>query len=189
LQKKIKGTGLGLPLSRSLAQLIGGNIQLESVLGQGSVFILTIPAAIGANNEESSGASTDDTSLKRVLVIDDDETFRYVIRQIIANDPRYEVIEASDGGDGLRLVREELPDVIVLDLQMPNIDGFTVLQMLANDELGPTIPVIVATSLAVDAELQARLPAGTRLISKSMISRTTMSQILHDATADARGAP
>ena len=62
-----------------------------------------------------------------MLIIDDDETFRYVLKQIIRNEPRYEVMEASDGGEGLRQARGENPDVIVLDLQMPNIDGFTVL--------------------------------------------------------------
>jgi signal transduction histidine kinase/CheY-like chemotaxis protein len=180
LQKKVKGTGLGLPLSRSLAELIGGKIDVESVVGQGSVFTLRIPVQFG----EVAAATDAGPGLvrKQVLIIDDDETFRYVMKQIIRNEPRYEVSEASDGGDGLRLARERPPDVIVLDLQMPHVDGFTVLQELNADRRTSIIPVIVSTSQAVDAELKARLPVGTRVISKNLISRENVSLFLRDAT-------
>jgi CheY-like chemotaxis protein len=181
LQQKAKGTGLGLPLSRSLAELIGGGIQVESAPGQGSVFTLTVPTIFG--DEAADSATATQLSCKRVLVIDDDETFRYVLKQIIQNEPRYEVLEATDGGDGLRLARSEHPDVIVLDLQMPNVDGFTVLQELNADKRTSIIPLIVSTSLAVNAELKARLPVGTRVISKNLISRENVSLFLRDATA------
>jgi CheY-like chemotaxis protein len=177
LQKKVKGTGLGLPLSRSLAELIGGAIRLESIPGQGSVFTLVIPSKLGG----AVVAPTDELPRKRVLVIDDDDTFRYILKQIIANEPRYDVFEASNGGEGLRRARDEKPDVIVLDLQMPNVDGFTVLQELGADHRTSVIPVIVSTSLAVNAELKARLPVGTRLISKNLISRENVSLFLRDA--------
>jgi signal transduction histidine kinase len=180
LQKKTKGTGLGLPLSRSLAELIGGFVKVESVLGQGSVFTLTIPAVFG--DPVASEEAVAEPLHKRVLIIDDDDTFRYVMRQIIRNEPRYEVIEAREGGDGLRQAREAHPDVIVLDLQMPNVDGFTVLQELNADRRTSIIPVIVSTSLAVNAELKARLPVGTRVISKNLISRENVSLFLRDAT-------
>jgi signal transduction histidine kinase len=184
LQKKVKGTGLGLPLSRSLAELIGGTIRVESVLGQGSVFTLIIPATLTG---KAVVFVPDESARKRVLVIDDDDTFRYIIKQIIMNEPRYEVLEASNGGDGLRRARDEQPDVIVLDLQMPNIDGFTVLQELSADQRTSVIPVIVSTSLSVNAELKARLPVGTRLISKNLISRENVSLFLRDALS-AQGA-
>jgi CheY-like chemotaxis protein len=181
LQRKSRGSGLGLPLSRALAELIGGRLSVESVLGQGSVFTLTIPSTIGdatAVTDSSRAAER-----KRVLIIDDDETFRYVMKQIIKNEPRYEVIEAQDGSEGLRCARDQHPDVIVLDLQMPNIDGFTVLQELSAGKETSIIPVIVSTSLAVNAELKARLPTGTRLISKNLISRESVALFLHEATA------
>ena len=181
LQKNVKGTGLGLPLSRSLAQLIGGAIAVESVLGQGSVFTLTIPAIFG--DPADAGVAAANSTRKRVLIIDDDETFRYVMKQIIRNEPRYEIFEASDGSEGLQQARNSQPDVIVLDLQMPNVDGFTVLQELNADRRTSVIPVIVSTSLAVDAELKARLPVGTRVISKNLISRENVSLFLRDATS------
>ena len=180
LHRTVKGTGLGLPLSRSLAELIGGTITVESVPGQGSVFTLSIPVSVG---DAIAAASVVPDEQKRVLIIDDDETFRYVMKQIIRNEPRYEVLEAVDGSDGLRQARDSSPDVIVLDLQMPNVDGFTVLQELNADKRTSVIPIIVSTSLAVDAELRARLPVGTRVISKNLISRENVSLFLRDATS------
>lgn len=184
LQKRVKGTGLGLPLSRSLAELLGGELTVESVLGQGSIFTLSIPPERGDPSRAQRAA---EGGRKRVLLIDDDETFRYVMRQIISTESRYEYIEAVDGDVGLKAAREQKPDVIILDLQMPTVDGFTVLHELNADSRTSVTPVIVSTSLNVNAELKARLPAGTRVISKNTISRENVSLFLRDATTV--GAP
>jgi CheY-like chemotaxis protein len=89
----------------------------------------------------------------------------------------------------LQQARNSQPDVIVLDLQMPNVDGFTVLQELSADKRTSIIPLIVSTSLAVDAELKAKLPAGTRVISKNLISRENVSLFLRDVTNIPSGLP
>lgn len=184
LQRRVKGTGLGLPLSRSLARLLGGDLTVASSSGQGSVFSLNIPAYLGSPDREILSAPGHGS--KSVLLIDDDETFRYVMRQIVGNESRYEFIEADGGEEGLRLAREKQPDVIILDLQMPAVDGFTVLQQLAGDERTSIIPVVVSTSMTVDDVLRSRLPEHVRLISKNSISRESVSSFLRDAV---QGAP
>jgi signal transduction histidine kinase len=182
LQKHVKGTGLGLPLSRSLAELLGGELTVESVSGQGSVFTLSIPLE---HADASRVLHSIDNGRKRVLLIDDDETFRYVMRQIISTESGYEFIEANDGDVGLKAAREQNPDVIIIDLQMPTMDGFTVLQELNADSRTSVTPVIVSTSMNVNAELKARLPAGTRVISKNTISRENVALFLRDAMVGA----
>lgn len=107
-------------------------------------------------------------------------TAGYNARNIRAFDSIF--LEASDGDQGRRIARSEQPDVIILDLRIPTVDRFTVLQELNVDSRTSVIPVIVSTSLNVNAELKPRIPAGTRVISQNTISRANVSLVLRDAT-------
>jgi signal transduction histidine kinase/ActR/RegA family two-component response regulator len=180
LQRHAVGTGLGLPLSRNLAVLLGGDIEVESVVGQGSVFRLGIPAAFGAAAPARPVAAA--SGRKRVLLIDDDEPSRYIIRQLLRDrEGDFQALEASCGAEGVRLAQEVAPAVIILDLQMPDLDGFRVLEELRANPNTRAIPVIIATSRSITSSLTARLPAGIRVLSKQGMTRDTIASALIEA--------
>jgi CheY-like chemotaxis protein/two-component sensor histidine kinase len=139
VQTKVKGTGLGLPLSRKLATLLGGELEVSSTPGEGSTFTLTLPHACGATSEKPSQLS--DT----ILIIDDDEKARYIARQMFRGS-RYRVLEAVDGAEGAERARFERPALILLDLVMPGRSGFEVLEELKADPSTEAIPVVIHTS-------------------------------------------
>jgi signal transduction histidine kinase/CheY-like chemotaxis protein len=297
LQRKVNGTGLGLPLSKKLAELLGGTISVESTPGAGSTFSLSIPItyagleAVGdvvvspdidadrecvlviedevearllyekylrgsrfqsvcarsvreaesllertrpsaiildivlqdgeaweflvrlkarpdtaavpviviTNLQERPKAlslGADAFSHKpadrrwllqhlttltgrqapcRILVVDDEEISRYLVRQLFSTS-RAEVIEAADAAEGLRFAREEQPNAIVLDLLMPEINGFQVIEQLQADARTTQIPIIVSTSRHLDEADLARLRrASARLLPKSAFSDGTAS--------------
>ena len=146
-------------------------MRLESEPGQGSTFALVIPRSHGTRPvQDTATAPAGSERRPRVLVIDDEEAFRYVLRQYIG-DPGYEVIEASDGSEGLRKAREILPEAIVLDLQMPRLDGYSVLAELAADPRTSGIAVAVATSLAIGPELRLRLAGARAVLFRRICSR------------------
>ena len=169
-----KGTGLGLPLSRRLAELLGGRITVESRLGQGSVFRLHLPLGLPLQPEASLPVAP---AAAPVLVIDDDESFRYVFRQWIS-ELGYPVIEAPGGREGLAMARAARPQAIMLDLQMPDLDGFAVLRGLAEMSETRSIPVVIATASVIDAELRAMLPEGAFLLPKESLGRDAIAQVL-----------
>ena len=141
IQGKVKGTGLGLPLSRKLASLLGGDLTVKSILKKGSEFTLRLP--IPAGQEEHDGPSVYQPDC--ILLIDDEESARYIARQRFRG-TRYRIIEASNGIEGAERARFERPALILLDLVMPDRSGFDVLDDLKLDASTRSIPVIIHTS-------------------------------------------
>ncbi len=157
LQRKSKGTGLGLPLTRKLAELLGGDVTVESEPGRGSTFTLTVPRVYTestVSRRESLPAAWRGEGPK-LLIVDDEEVSRYILRSLIP--ASYQILQASDGHSGLTLARETLPDVIFLDLMMPGYSGYEFLRDLRAEPATSSIPVIIHTSKVLNTEESTRL--------------------------------
>jgi signal transduction histidine kinase/CheY-like chemotaxis protein len=304
MQMRHKGTGLGLPLSKRLAELLRGSVAVESSPGQGSVFSLTLPrvyplrhelkesepdwvidperitvlsveddaadafaferalagtryqliparstaeavralerfapaailldvmligeeswrflieikqrqltqdipvVVISSTQEERKARNlgadefldkpvdpekllraldgvTGEESVTRVLVVDDGEVFRYLVRQLL---PRgaFEIIEAATAEEGLRCARDRRPDVVLLDLNMAVMDGFEFLAHLRKDESVASLPAIVLTSMSIDDAKRSRLRSASQIVSKSDLTSDLLVGAIRAAAA------
>jgi len=302
MQSRVKGTGLGLPLSKRLAELLGGAIKVQSAPGQGSVFSVTVPRiyraaeAVEAAEEEwaldpsrvpvlvvdddladsfamqrllsgtryqpivtrtvaaakraiertqpaavlldvvlagdeswrlilrlrqgeatgaipivvisSTGEErkalnlgadaylrkpidrervlnildrlTGNRSTTRVLLVDDEEVTRYLVRQLL---PRgvYDVREAKSGTEGLAQLLNERPDVVLLDLKMPEMTGFDLLDRISDETNLDRVPAIVLTSAILTLDERQRLRRAARIMSKSDLSGSALTGAITDA--------
>lgn len=154
-QKKNKGTGLGLPLTRKLATLLGGRVYVESKLGLGSTFIVELPFSHTGPLEGTYISKPRTNSLgirKNILIIDDDASDRSGLRAILSEEIDCEITEAHDGQAGLRVARQNPTHLILVDLVMPEMSGLDVLRALREMKETQDTPVIIHSSQSVSIE-------------------------------------
>ncbi len=175
LQRRTKGTGLGLPLAKRLASLLGGEVAAQSTTGSGSTFTATIPRVFAPPSDAAPDTPAPAiTALApiqqryRAVIIDDDEAARYVLRRRLGS--AFSVVEASSGRAGIEATRALMPDVVFLDLRMPGLSGFEVLVLLAAEPALARIPVIIFTSQSVTDGERQRLQGARAILDKAKLS-------------------
>jgi adenylate cyclase len=179
--RKYGGTGLGLAISDRLCRMMGGTIEVESKVGVGTTFSMRLPAnrAGVADATASPTAATKAEHVRpartnRVLVIDDDATVRDLMRRYLSREG-FDVVTAAGGREGLEFARELHPSVITLDVFMPDLDGWSVLQALKQDADLRRIPVILMT---ISDEKQKGITLGASGYLTKPVDRTQLAQLL-----------
>ena len=158
----IEGTGIGLVISRRLTELMGGTLEASSAEGQGSIFTLRLPAATQAEQPVARYTDTSPAPYQQRLVhyIEDNETNIEVMRGVLAQRSQIRLETSMLGLDGLAGVRINRPDLILLDMQLPDISGLELLHHLKQDDAVAHIPVVVVSADATALQTQKALTGG-----------------------------
>lgn len=166
LSREHAGTGLGLALVRSLTELHGGRVEVESAPGKGSLFRVTLPwrppSARGSGAHRvlfvEPSPAPDGGATARVLLVEDDDANRTILGEFLRT-RGFVVEEAASGTEALERVAASRPDLVVLDVQLPGMDGLEVLARLRAGAAAPP-PVLALTALAMAGDRERLLEAG-----------------------------
>lgn len=165
----IEGTGIGLALSRGIVAALKGELGVESTVGVGSTFWVMLPRALGAAPpapvEETPPVPTipppsEDVPRRTVLYIEDQDLNLRLVERILQGRSEYRLLTAMQGGIGLDLAREHQPDLILLDLNLPDMSGDDVLRRLKDDPIVQKIPVIMVSADAMGDRIEQMLALG-----------------------------
>ncbi len=161
----IQGTGLGLALARQLTVAMGGSLELRSTKGEGATFTVRLERATGTDAAMVIPAAgppvlRDAVAQRTVLYVEDNLATVAVVESIFALRPNIRLLTAMQGGLACELAREHRPDLIILDLHLPDLNGDEVLHRLREDPRTAAIPVVIYSADATDRQVSRLIDAG-----------------------------
>jgi CheY-like chemotaxis protein len=166
----VEGTGLGLALSRGLVEAMNGTIGVESTVGEGSAFTLDLPAAarqLQQQREAVARAGLEEPSSnghrkQTILYVEDNLPNLELIEHILARWPHVQLLPAMQGRLGIDLALRHVPDLVLLDLHLPDMNDIEVLQALRADPRTADVPVVVVSADATHGQIDRLLAAGAQ---------------------------
>lgn len=164
----IEGTGLGLALSRNLARVMGGELSLLRTDLNGSLFVIELPSAVLPSlslTEEVSqviSAFPEEEETTLMVYIEDNLANLELMTSLIGELEGFDLRAATDAHQGLRMVQDLLPDVVLLDVNLGSIEGVEVVKELKNNPLTKAIPIIVLSADATEGQIRRLLEAGAK---------------------------
>ena len=187
----IEGAGLGLALCKRLMHAMGGTIGAESIPGSGSTFWVELPCA----ESPSEGTScVDDTEILnpeqlavngkcKILYVEDNLSNLSLVEEILSDQPAVELLSAIDGQIGLDLARTHSPDLILLDLHLPDVPGRQVLSQLQADERTRDIPVVVISADATKSQIERLMDDGAYAYLTKPLDLSEFFRVVGEATS------
>jgi PAS domain S-box-containing protein len=193
-QSNVEGTGLGLALSQRLMQAMGGSIGVESTVGKGSTFWLELPRtksplqklSLREINGDGRGARSKSAN-RKILYIEDNLSNLTLIEQMLEERPEIELLTAMQGKLGLDLARQHSPDLILLDVHLPDLDGRQVISELKSSDTTRDIPVVVVSADATARQIDRLVTAGADAYLTKPLDVANFFQVLDKTTAANNG--
>ncbi|TMK96704.1 MAG: response regulator [Actinobacteria bacterium] len=189
---EVEGTGLGLALSKGLVEAMGGTLGVESALGTGSTFFveLSLSESPGAGEEGLEAAERMPLrtveGTRTLLYIEDNMANLRLIERALSHRPDITLLSAMQGRLGLDLARQHLPDLILLDLHLPDLPGEVFLRHLQEDPRIRAIPVVVLSADATPGQMQRLLAAGARAYLTKPLDMRSFFQLVDEALQERR---
>jgi CheY-like chemotaxis protein len=164
----VQGTGIGLVVSKRIVEMMDGVIGVESTVGKGSVFWFELNPATDPQPVVSAAkaatfvpsSSQIGTPLRTLLYVEDNPANLTLVQEIISHRPDIRLLTATDGESGIEIARAALPDVILMDINLPGISGIEALKMLAENPATARIPVVALSANAIAGDIETGLGAG-----------------------------